>query len=143
MRYPQIQTFQQVLAADPNVPVIKLQATNGKIYLSIISATEVRPSGKDSTEDVTAINFQFGTEMTQDVFDSSFPQELNIETKDAVLDGGAITVDSKDYGTYTDNVPLIIDPNEMLLDSSTNVVYVEIVNGADIDNFFGTWGTHK
>lgn len=46
MRYPQIQTFQQVLAADPNVPVIKLQATNGKIgqvkiWKRSLTATEV------------------------------------------------------------------------------------------------------
>lgn len=140
-RYPLLLTGQLVLAMNPNRALIKIQTPDGRVYLSFTATTEVKTT--DDASSVTALGIEFGTETSQEDFETNFAQEYTVESENENTDGQALTIDSASYGSYTDNVNLIFNPNEQLVDPANNQRYVLIVNADENNEFFGTWPPHK
>jgi len=134
-RYPKLTTTQQVLAADPVTPLIKIQTPDGRSFLSCSGFTEVHPIGNDNINEVTAVGIVFGTEVSVSDFFSRFTTEFSVESE-GENDGLAITSDNAQYGFYSDNVNLIINPNEQLVDPANNLRYVLIVNADEYNDIF-------
>lgn len=139
-RYPLLQNGQQVLAMNQDRALIKIQTPDGRVYVSFTATTEVKTT--DDAGSVTALGIEFGTETSQEDFETRFAQEYTVESENESTDGQAITIDSASYGSYTDNVNLIFNPNEQLVDPANNQRYILIVNAEENNEFFGTW-PHK